>query len=76
MPEHRDTRCKLFPTPVPAPRASDISDGKARDEDRRLKEKSEHRMHPVIPPRFLIAPDKGDIMIGTVEDLAPPPGLQ
>jgi hypothetical protein len=28
---------------------------------------------PVIPPRFLMAPDRGNIMICTVEDLAPPP---
>jgi len=46
-----------------APRASDISNKKTRDEDRRLKEKGEHGIHLVVPPRFLIARIWGDIMI-------------
>jgi hypothetical protein len=57
MPKHRYPRFKggkLRPTP-PSPRTGDISDKETRDENRRLKEKSEHGLHPVIPPRFFIA---------------------
>jgi hypothetical protein len=45
------------------PSANNVSDAKTRHENRRLKEKSEHGMHPVIPPRFFIARMTGDIMI-------------
>jgi hypothetical protein len=57
MSKHRDARLhgdELRPTPRP-PCAGGVSGKETRDKDRRLKEKSEHGMHPVIPPRFLIA---------------------
>src|SRR5579862_6254678 len=59
MPEHRDTRrdgYKLAPAPMRAPQANIISDDGTHRENRRLKEKSEHGLHPVIPPRLSIAP--------------------
>jgi hypothetical protein len=65
MAEGRDTRRearKLRLAPVRLPRADDISGEETRNENRRLK-KSEHGVHPVIPPRFLIARMMGDIMI-------------
>jgi len=49
--------------PVRTPCASGISNKEAGDEDRRLKEKGEHGIHLVVPPRFLIARIWGDIMI-------------
>jgi hypothetical protein len=49
--------------PVRSPRTDNISGEETRNENRRLKEKSEHGMHPVIPPRFFIARMVGDIMI-------------
>jgi hypothetical protein len=66
MPEGRDARRKrreLGLAPVRPPGASSISDDQTGNENRRLKEKSEHGMHPVIPPRFLIARTVGEIMI-------------
>jgi len=66
MSEHRDTRRQgdvLRLTAVPAPRASGISNKEAGDEDRRLKEKCEHGIHLVVPPRFSVARIWGDIMI-------------
>ena len=71
MAEGRDTRRearKLRLAPVRPPRADDISGEETRNENRRLKEKSEHGVHPVIPPRFLIARMVGDIMIWAAED--------
>jgi hypothetical protein len=59
MPEHRDARrdtYELGPAPVRAPHASGVSDDDTRHENRRLKEKREHGLHPVIPPRLSIAP--------------------
>lgn len=59
MPEHRHARrdtYELGPAPVRAPHASSISDDDTGHENRRLKEKSEHGLHPVIPPRLSIAP--------------------
>jgi hypothetical protein len=50
-------------SPMRPPGANGISANKPRNENRRLKEKSEYRMHPVIPPRFSIARMVGDIMI-------------
>jgi hypothetical protein len=55
--------------PVRSPCTSDVPSKKTRDEDRRLKEKGEHGIHPVVPPRFLIARIWGDIMICTAENL-------
>jgi hypothetical protein len=74
MPKHRDTRFKggeLRPMPPP-PCASEISNKEARDENRRLKEKSEHGIHPNILPSVSIARIWGDIMIGTAENLPCP----
>jgi len=65
MAEGRDARReagKLRLAPVRPPRADNISGGETRHENRRLQEKSEHGMHPAIPPRFLIARMVGDIM--------------
>jgi hypothetical protein len=59
MPEHRNARrdgCKLCLAPMRAPHANGISDDGTCHENRRLKEKSEHGLHPVIPPRLTIAP--------------------
>ena len=56
MSKHRNAGRKpdeLRPTPRP-PGASDVSDKEARDKNRRLKQNSEHGIHPVIPPRVLI----------------------
>jgi len=66
MPKHRGTRRQghvLRLAPVRTPCASGISNKEAGDEDRRLKEKGEHGIHLVVPPRFLIARIWGDIMI-------------
>jgi hypothetical protein len=66
MAEGRDTRreaSELRLAPLRPPCADDITGSETRDENRRLKEKSEHGMHPVILPRFLIARMEGDIMI-------------
>lgn len=66
MAEGRDARREareLRLATVRPPGANNISGAETRDEKRRLKEKSEHGMHPVIPPRFLIARMVGDIMI-------------
>jgi len=49
--------------PVRSPGTDNISGEETRNENRRLKEKSEHGMHPVIPPRLFIARMAGDIMI-------------
>jgi hypothetical protein len=54
---------------VRSPRTGDISEKKTSDEDRRLKEKGEHGIHLVVPPRFLIARMWGDIMICNAENL-------
>jgi hypothetical protein len=54
MPEHRSTRRQVQVSrlaPARAPCASGISDNKPRDKDRRLKEKGEHGIHLVVPPR-------------------------
>ena len=72
MPEHRSTRRQVYVmrlAPVRSPRTRGISNQKTRDEDRRLKEKCEHGIHLVIPPRFLIARIWGDIVICSAENL-------
>jgi hypothetical protein len=66
MAEGRDTRREAREVrlaPLRPPRADDITGSETRHENRRLKEKSEHGLHPVILPRFLIARMEGDIMI-------------
>jgi hypothetical protein len=65
MPEGRYPRREpgeLRPT-SPPPCASDVSDKEARDENRRLKEKIDHGLHPIIPPRLLHRPEWGKMMI-------------
>jgi hypothetical protein len=54
MPKHRDARRDGKHRPTP-PRASSVAGQEAREKKRRWKEKSKHGIHPVIPPRFLIA---------------------
>jgi hypothetical protein len=49
----------MRPVPVRSPRTGGISNKKTRDEDRRLKEKGEHGIHPVVPPALLDRPDMG-----------------
>jgi hypothetical protein len=48
-----------------SPRTNGISKKETPDEDRRLKEKSEHGIHPIVPPVLLCHPD-----IGRHHDLA------
>src|SRR6202012_5282419 len=54
MSKHRNARRdgKRRPTP---PCASSVANQETDENKRRLKDKSEHRLHPVIPPRFMIA---------------------
>jgi hypothetical protein len=56
MPEHRypwPEGCELRPAPVRTPRTGGISDDETCHENRRLKKKSEHGLHPVIPRAYL-----------------------
>jgi hypothetical protein len=50
MSEHRDAWRKVLRAPLQPPGTSGVSDGNTRSENRRLKEKNEHGLHPVIPP--------------------------
>jgi hypothetical protein len=51
--------CILRLAAMRSPRANGISKKETPDEDRRLKEKSEHGIHPIVPPVLLRRPDIG-----------------
>ncbi len=78
MPERRGVRSGiargvgqvLRAAPVQPPCICGISKTETRDEDRRLDEKSKHRIRPVVAPAISSMPSCDNIMILSAENLA------